>query len=116
MRYLLLLHGDAAAEAALGPDDRRAIVDEHLAFRRRLDSEGRLVRGDPLAGADDAFAVRLLDDGSRLVTDGPFVETKEHLGSYYIVDCDGRDEAEALARDVPASPGLVVEVWPIAEF
>jgi hypothetical protein len=116
MRYLLLLHGDAVAEAALGPDERRAIVGEHLAFQRRLEDRGRLVRGEPLAGAEGAFAVRLQGDGTRLVTDGPFAETKEHLGSYYVIECDGRDDAEAVARDVPASPGLVVEVWPIAEL
>jgi hypothetical protein len=52
----------------------------------------------------------------RLATDGPFAETKEHLGSYYVVECKGREEAEAVARDVPASPGLVIEVWPVAEM
>ncbi|HKD33166.1 MAG TPA: YciI family protein [Gaiellaceae bacterium] len=116
MKYLLLLYGDPAAEAALEPDERRAIVDGHLAFRQRLEGRGQLVAGEPLAGSDGAFAVRLRDDGMRLATDGPFAETKEHLGSYYVVECKGREEAEAVARDVPASPGLVVEVWPVAEM
>jgi hypothetical protein len=91
MKYLLLLHGDVAGEAALEPDDRRAIVDEQLAFRQRLENRGRLVRGEPLADSDGAFAVRLHHDRTRLVTDGPFAETKEHLGSYYIIECDGRE-------------------------
>jgi hypothetical protein len=116
MKYLLLLHGDAAAEAALEPGQRRAIVDEHIAFQQRLESRGQLVRGEPLAAGDGAFAVRLQRDGTRLVTDGPFAETKEQLGSYYVIECDGRDEAEAVAREVPASPGLVVEAWPVAEI
>jgi hypothetical protein len=50
------------------------------------------------------------------VTDGPFTETKEQIGSFYVVECEGRDEAEAIAKDVPPSPGLVVEAWPIAEM
>jgi hypothetical protein len=116
MRYLLLLYGDPAAEAALDPQGRRAIVDEHLAFRRRLEDRGRLVRGEPLGEDEGAFTVRLLKDGRRLVTDGPFAETKEHLGSYYIVECESRDDAESVARDIPASPGLVVEVLPVAEM
>jgi hypothetical protein len=115
MRYLLLLYGDPAAEEALDSQERRAIVHEHIAFRRRLEERGRLVRGEPL-GDEGPFTVRLQDDATRLVTDGPFAETKEHLGSYYIVECADRDEAEAVAREVPASPGLVVEVWPIAEM
>jgi hypothetical protein len=116
MRYLLLLYGDAEAEAALPPEDRRAIVDEHMSFHDRLQRAGRLVRGEPLAGSEGAFSVRLRQDGSRLVTDGPFAETKEHLGSYYIIECNGREDAEAVAREVPASPGLVVELWPVAEM
>jgi hypothetical protein len=116
MRYLLLLYGDAEAEAALAPEDRRAIVREHMAFHDRLRRRGQLVRGEPLAGEEGAFSVRLEQRGSRLVTDGPFAETKEHLGSYYIIECGNRDDAEAAARDVPASPGLVVEVWPVAEM
>jgi hypothetical protein len=116
MRYLLLLYGDPAAEAALDSQDRRAIVAEHLAFRSRLQDRGRLVRGEPLAEEGGAFAVRLQENGTRLITDGPFAETKEHLGSYYVVECDDRAEAESVAREVPASPGLVVEVWPVAEM
>ena len=115
MRYLLLLYGDPVAEAALEPEERRAIVDAHLAFQRRLESRGELVRSEPLAGSDGAFTARLQPDGTRLLTDGPFAETKEHLGSYYVIECKGRDEAEAVASEVPASPGLVVELWPIAD-
>ena len=116
MRYLLLLYGNPVAEAALEPPDRRAIVDEHLKFQRRLESRGELVRSEPLAGSDGVFTARLQTDGTRLVTDGPFAETKEQLGSYYVIECGGRDDAESVAREVPASPGLVVELWPIAEM
>jgi hypothetical protein len=116
VNYLLLLYGDRAAEKALTADERRAIVDAHMRFHASLRERGSLVRGEPLAGSSGAFTVRRGDSGGRLVTDGPFVETKEQLGSYYVIDCGGREEAEAIAREVPASPGLVVEAWPIAEM
>ena len=116
MKYLLLLYGDESAERALAPEQRRAIVDEHMRFQAALRERGALVQGEPLDGSSGAFAVRVEDDGKRVVTDGLFAETKEQIGSFYVVECSGRDEALAIARDVPSSPGLVVEAWPVAEM
>ena len=116
MNYLLMLYGDPAAEAALSPEERRAIVDAHMGLHGSLRERGVLVRGEPLAGPSGVFTIRSTDNGRRLVTDGPFAETKEQLGSYYIVECATREEAEAIAGEVPASPGLVVEARPIAEM
>jgi hypothetical protein len=117
VKYLLLLYGDEAAEAALTPEERRAIVEAHLRFQSELRRCGALVRGEPLNRRDEAFTVRPGRGGGRpIVTDGPFAETKEQLGSYYIVECGSRKEAETIAREIPASPGLVVEAWPIAEM
>ena len=100
MRYLLLLYGDPEAEAALSPEERRAIVDAHLELGRELGERGVLVQAQAL--------------GERLATDGPFAETKEQLGSFYVVDCESDDEALSVAARLPASPGLRVEVLPIA--
>jgi hypothetical protein len=116
MKYLLLLYGDESAERELSPEERRSIVAEHLRFHSALQERGALVQGEPLDGRVGACTVRLEKGGKRLVTDGPFAETKEQIGSFYVVECAGRDEAVAIARDVPASPGLVVEVWPVAEM
>jgi hypothetical protein len=118
VKYLLLLYGDEAAEAALTPEERRAIVEaQHLRFQSELRRCGALVRGAPLNRRDEAFTVRPGRGGGRpIVTDGPFAETKEQLGSYYVVECGRREEAETIAREIPASPRLVVEAWPIAEM
>lgn len=116
MKYLLLLYGDESLERELSSEERRSIVDEHMRFQTGLRERGALVRGEPLDGRAGAFTVRLDKGGKRLVTDGPFTETKEQIGSFYIVECAGRDEAVSIARDVPASPGLVVEAWAIAEL
>ena len=103
MRYLILLWGDAKAEAALPPDERRRIVGEHMELSARLREAGTLVAGEPLAPGG-----KLVRGG--LVTDGPFVETKEQLGGFYLVDVESEAAALAVAREIPASPGLVAEV------
>jgi hypothetical protein len=107
MRYLILLYGDPEGEAALGSEGRRAIVDQHIEFSRRLRERGALVDGDALEPA-----ARTLRKG--LVTDGPFAETKEQLGGFYLLECADLDEALEWARQVPDSPGLVAEVRPLA--
>ena len=112
MRYLFLLWGDEAAELALPAAERRAIVDQHIAYTRRVEAEGRSVSGDPLGPAGEAIVVR---GRGKSVTDGPFLETKEQLGGFYIIDCRDRDDAIALARRIPASPGLQVEVRPLSD-
>jgi hypothetical protein len=116
MKYLLLLYGDESAEAALDPEERRAIVDQHVRFHAELRERGALVHGEPLDGSSGGFTVRLGEDGERLVTDGPFAETKEQVGSFYLVECSGHDEALSIAGMVPASPGLIVSAWPVAEM
>jgi len=111
MRFLFLIHGDASADAALSAEERRAIVDEHLAYGSMLRERGAYVLGEALAGER---AVVRPGDGP-LVTDGPFVETKEAVGGFYVVECASREEALELAGRVPSSPGAVVEVLPIAD-
>jgi len=105
MRYLILLWGDREGERALSDDERRAIVGEHMQLSVRLREQGKLVHGDPLAPGG-----KVLRGG--VVTDGPFVETKEQVGGYYIVEVASEEEALAIAGEMPASPGLVVEVLP----
>jgi hypothetical protein len=111
MRFILLLYGDEAAELALSPAERRAIVDRHMEFSRRLGEQGVIVGGDPLHPSSEAAVVRAGN-----VSDGPFAETKEQLGGYYVIECAGRDEALEYARQVPASPGSAVEVRRLADM
>jgi hypothetical protein len=112
MRFLFLIHGDSEAEAAMTPEERRAIVEEHIAYGAMLRERGAHVLGEALSG--DAVTVRPGDEP--LVTDGPFAETKEAVGGFYVVDCATRDEAIELAGRVPQSPGVAVEVLAVAEL
>ena len=115
MKYLLLLYDDTAAINALSAAERRVIVDEHIAFSRMLEARGAHVYGDPL---DDPSAARTIrfDDGVPIVTDGPFLEAKEALGGFYVIDCPTQADAIELATRVPRSPGLVAELLPIADM
>ena len=113
MKFLFLIHGDEAAEAAMTPDERRATVGEYMAYRAMLRECGAYVLGEALEGRESAAVVR---PGERpFVTDGPFAETKEGVGGFY-VECASREEALELAGKVPPSPGAAVEVRPIVEF
>ena len=112
MRYLFLLWGDEAAELALSDDERRAIMAAHATFLREQQAAGRAVSGEAVGPSAEAIVVR----GRRpSPTDGPFVETKEQLGGFYVAECADRDEAIAVARSIPPSPGLVIEIRSIPD-
>jgi hypothetical protein len=95
VRYLLLLWGNADAEEALPVDERRAIVEQHMAYSARLREAGAMVLGEPVGPA---------------LIDGPFAETKEQVGGFYVIDCASENEARSWAEQVPQSPGLAVEL------
>jgi hypothetical protein len=115
MKFLLLLHGDAASEAAMTADERRAIVDQHVAFARHLGDRGALVASEALGPPEAGRTVRF-EGEQLLVTDGPFLETKEALGGFYVLEAGSIEEATELVRPVPRSPGLVAELRPIVDM
>lgn len=110
MRYAFLLWGDETAEAGLSREESSRIVGEHGAFADEMRRSGRYVAGAGLVPSNEARLLRVADGG--LITDGPFVEAKEQLGGLYLLECSDLDEALELARRIPKSPGLVVEVRP----
>jgi hypothetical protein len=107
-QYLILLYGDEAAWQAAGPEAAEAGMRAHREFGEK---HGAALRGgNALQPSSTATSIR---DG--VVTDGPFLESKEVLGGYYVVEAADLDEALAIAKDVPSSPGGV-EVRPIMTF
>jgi hypothetical protein len=115
VKFLLLLHGDAEFEGKLPQEERMRIVEELMGYTAMLRERGAYVSGEAL---DDprATSVVVRPGEEPIVTDGPFAETKEAVGGFYVVDVADRDEAIALAKQVPLSPGLAVEVLTIVEF
>ena len=115
MKFLFLLHGDAELEGTLPREDRMRIVEEHMAYSQMLRDLGVYVSGEALD--DPRGSSLVVRPGEKpVVTDGPFAETKEAIGGFYVVDAADREQALELAKQVPLSPGLAVEVLRIAEF
>ena len=114
MKYALLIYGDENGLETASKDERRAMYEEYDKYAAWLVERGWMRGGEELSSTKSATSVRV-KDGEILSTDGPFAETKEQLGSVYVVDCASTDDALALARRMPASPGLTVEIREILE-
>ena len=112
MRYLLLLADDPSAVDALSQNERMQIVQAHLGMIEALHDEGRLVTS---AALDPARASVLAPPEAGIVTDGPFAETKEVLGSFYVIEAASDDQARQITARLPVSPGLRVLVVPAVE-
>jgi hypothetical protein len=112
MRYMLLIYGEETGPSGSAPDQAPEIAPEWLAYTDWLAERRWHVGGERLAPSSSATTVRVRD-GSRLVTDGPFAETKEVLGGYYILDCPDLDGALQAAARCPAAAGGSIEVRPL---
>jgi hypothetical protein len=115
MKYILLIAVDPTDMPEANDDGGYDMSAEYYAFTQRIIASGELVAGDPLHDASTATTVRIRN-GSTTLTDGPFAETKEQLGGYYIVDVASLDRALELAAELPAARGGSVEVRPIMEM
>ncbi|HET7312714.1 MAG TPA: YciI family protein [Mycobacteriales bacterium] len=109
-QYLVLIYGDEKAHAAGGPKLWEQLHEGHVAFGTKY--EHAVAGGNALQDTSTATSIRKDTDGSFVVTDGPFAETKEALGGYYLIEAADLDEAIAIAKDVPMPSGGV-EVRPI---
>ena len=111
MQYALLIYEAPGAYDGLSDEDRKALTDEYMALRR----DERVVGGGRLQGIETATTLRA-QDGQTLIADGPFAETKEVFGGYYIFQAGDLDEAIAVAERIPAARlGGVIEVRPVVE-
>ena len=117
MKYMLLIYGDPSKWTDQTEEEGNAVMQEYFAFTGAIEASGELVAGDPLQGIETATTVRV-HGGERVLTDGPFAETKEVLGGYYLVDVADLDRALELAAQLPgAVRGYdAIEVRPLAEL
>ncbi|WP_062210665.1 YciI family protein [Demequina oxidasica] len=112
MKYLLIIASDPTLPSpAPGDDDFGAYMDAWMAYTEELEKAGAYVGGEALLPADTATTVRH-EGGATTIVDGPFVELKEHLGGYYVIDVDTLDDAIGWAKKLPVGTGAV-EVRPI---
>jgi hypothetical protein len=112
MQYLLLIYDEEQAFAALPDDERRAIYTEYMKLSKELAESGELLGGDELLPTSTATSVRIRD-GAALYTDGPFAETREQLGGYYLVKVKDLDRALAIAARIPSARFGTIEVRPV---
>jgi hypothetical protein len=115
MRYLMLICTDEAAMLAADPDQASAMLAEYGVFGEEMTERGVLTGGERLRPSLDATSVRVRD-GEVLATDGPFAETKEQIGGFYLVDCKDLDDAIEIASKVPGARAGTIEVRPIWEM
>ena len=112
MKYMLLIYLD---EKALSEPEREACYAESLELAHEIHSSGKYLGANPLQPTSMATSVRVRE-GKRLVTDGPFAETREQLGGYFLIEAKNLDEAIAIAGRIPMARKGTVEVRPVIEI
>ncbi|HSL74852.1 MAG TPA: YciI family protein [Ilumatobacteraceae bacterium] len=115
MKYMLILTSDPADEPSPDSDAFGPYMAEWAAYTEALVAAGAMVAGEALHDADTASTVRVRD-GQRIVTDGPYIETKEVIGGYYVIDVADLDEALDWAARIPNAHFGTVEVRPVMEY
>jgi hypothetical protein len=112
MKYMLLIYGD---EQALDEATREECYDESARLARDINASGKYLGASPLHPTSAATSVRVRS-GKRLVTDGPFAETREQLGGYYLIDANDLDEAIDVAERIPGARWGTIEIRPVMEI
>lgn len=112
MKYMLLIYLD---EKALSEAEREHCYQDSTRFANQLHAKGQYLAASPLQPTSTATSVRVRDDGRRLVTDGPFAETREQLGGYFLIEAKNLDEAIEVAGQIPAGRWGTVEIRPLVE-
>ena len=115
MRYLLLICGDENAIAGVSEEEGAAMTAKYGEWMEEMGSRGLLQGGERLHPTSDATTVRVRE-GETLTSDGPFAETKEQIGGYFLVDCKDLEQAIEIAAKIPGAAGGSIEVRPIWEM
>lgn len=118
MKYMLLIYNDEVADCQATPEQMQELFGGYFAFTDDIKKKGYYVSGDPLQTISTATTLRQAPHSKPISTDGPYAETKEQLGGYYIVDCPNLDDALACAKQICAIhtfSGVAVEVRPVMD-
>ena len=112
MQYLMLLYASESGWNTMTPEQQQAGAEEYYRFTTEIKESGKWVGSNRLTPIASATTVRLRD-GKRVVTDGPYAETKEQLGGYYLIEAKDLDEAIAIAARCPGARHGTIEVRPV---
>lgn len=115
MQYMALIYSAPTSSPKYGTPEFQKMMDDYFAFTAHLKAQGAFIAGDALNGADTATSLRLR--GGKVETmDGPFAETKEHLGGYYLFDAPDLDAALKYAAMIPTAAFGTIEVRPVMVY
>ena len=115
MKFMLLVHHDEAAFELIGKDKQVQMLAESVALTHQLHGNGQYLSASPLHPAASAVVVRVRD-GKPIVTDGPFIETREQIAGYFLIDAKDFEQATQIAIRVPGARIGTVEVRPLREI
>ncbi|MCS6318137.1 MAG: YciI family protein [Nitrospira sp.] len=115
MKFILLVHHDESAFEQMRDETKKGLLTESIGLCHQLDAKGEYVHASPVHPAATATLVRVRD-GRPLVTDGPFIETREQMAGYFLIEAKDRDEAVAIAGRVPGARIGTVEVRQVREI
>ena len=115
MKYLCLIYDDQSAWAKAPKGESDKMMEEYFAFTESIKNSGHLIKGDALQPTNTATTVRVRN-GKIGTTDGPFAETKEQLGGYYLIEAKDLNDAIQVAAKIPSARSGSIEVRPIVEF
>ena len=114
MKYMLLICRDEPAWEKLPATERKQVYAEMVTLAEELTARGQYLGGNPLYPSSSATSVRVRD-GKRLVTDGPFAETREQLGGYMLIEAKDLDEVIGIAARIPLARTSTVEIRPVRD-
>ena len=115
MQYMLLIYERESDQSGRGETESKTIFQEYMTFTKDIVTSGHLRAGDALQPVATATTIRVRD-GKTLTTDGPFAETREQLGGYYLVEANNLDEAIAIAARIPSARYGSIEVRPVQRY
>jgi hypothetical protein len=117
MKYMLSIIGEEATrETEPSPEEMQGMIQPWSDYSREVIEAGKFVAGEGLQPSATATTIKHAPGGERIVSDGPFAETKEQLGGFYLLECDDLDEALEWAKKIPVAEGGSVEVKPVMDF
>lgn len=114
MKFILLVHHDETVFETFSEERKRALLADSIGLCHQLDKQGQYVHASPVQPAASATLVRVRD-GNAIVTDGPFVETREQMAGYFLIEVTDREAAVAIAARVPGATIGTVEVRPVRD-
>src|SRR5687767_7013467 len=117
MKYMLILIGEEGEQQdQMTPEQMEEVMKVWSKYDQELSAANAFVSGEGLHPSASATTIKVEGPGEHVVTDGPYAETKEQVGGFYVINCENLDEALEWAKKVPMRPGGSIEVRPVMDF